>query len=124
MAEAERPEAHARAFAVGAIVLLGLAAVAWRASRPPPAPPTGLPAPGADLALGPLDLNRADAAALAALPGVGPARAEAIVADRAANGIFRTVDDLDRVPGFGPATVGALRPYLTVGLPPGAPPAP
>lgn len=123
MPEATPPESTARAFAVGALLLLGLAAVAWRATRPAPPPPDPFPPPGRDLALGPLDLNVATAEALAALPGVGPTRAEAIVADRAANGIFRSVDELDRVPGFGPATVAALRPYVTVGLPAAGPPA-
>lgn len=76
----------------------------------------GLSPSDAALTLGrPLDLNRASLAALEQLPGVGPARAAAIVADREDRGAFPTVDALDRVRGFGPATVDRLRPYLTVG---------
>lgn len=61
----------------------------------------------------PVDLNNADAEGLGAVPGIGPSRAQAIVADREANGVFETVDALDRVRGFGPATVDAVAPYLS-----------
>lgn len=54
-------------------------------------------------------LNGADAAALDALPGVGPATAARIIAWRDANGGFRSVDDLEQVPGIGPARLDALR---------------
>lgn len=56
-----------------------------------------------------VDLNTATAAELDALPGVGPATAAKIVADRAANGPFRSVDDLMRVSGIGPAKFDALK---------------
>lgn len=52
----------------------------------------------------PIDLNRADADTLAALPGVGPGRAEAIVRTRAIEP-FRSVSDLARVPGIGEGTI-------------------
>jgi len=48
-----------------------------------------------------LDINRADADALQALPGIGPALARLIVAYRAAHGPFRESGDLLRVPGIG-----------------------
>ena len=57
----------------------------------------------------PLDLNSATAAQLDALPGIGPARARAIVAYREANGRFASVDGLARVPGIGPALAGRIR---------------
>ena len=62
----------------------------------------------------PLDLNRATAAELDCLPGLGPALAGRIVADRAARGLYRSVDDLDRVPGIGRRLAERLRPFLTV----------
>lgn len=58
---------------------------------------------------GPVDLNRASAAELEALPGVGPSLAARIVAWRAQQGPFRSVDELERVPGIGPATVARVR---------------
>ena len=61
-----------------------------------------------------LDPNRASAEALALLPGIGPARAAAIVAERA-RGPFRRPGDLARVHGIGPRTVAKLRPWLQIG---------
>ena len=53
-------------------------------------------------AAGPVNINKADAAKLASeLQGVGPALAEAIVADRQANGNFETPEALMRVKGIG-----------------------
>ena len=63
-----------------------------------------------------IDLNTADTDTLQRLPGIGPALAERIVKDRAANGPFATVDDLTRVEGIGEKTVEAIRPYVTVEL--------
>ncbi len=58
---------------------------------------------------GRVDLNRAGAAELETLPRIGPALAARILADRSERGPFRSVDDLDRVQGIGPATIAALR---------------
>lgn len=59
-----------------------------------------------------IDLNTATAAELESLPAIGPRRAEAIIADRAARGPFRSVDDLDRVHGIGPGTINRIRDYV------------
>lgn len=56
----------------------------------------------------PFDPNRANTFELAALPGLSAALAEAIVADRDANGPFVDCADLGRVDGVGPATVAVL----------------
>lgn len=66
-----------------------------------------------------VNLNTAEAWLLEALPGIGKTRAEAIVAYRTANGIFKSIDELLEVPGIGPATVEGLREKATV-LPEGA----
>jgi competence protein ComEA len=58
-----------------------------------------------------IDPNTADAAALEALPGVGPARAAAIVAARG-DGPYRTLADLGRVRGIGPVTLRRAAPWL------------
>lgn len=61
-----------------------------------------------------VDLNRADDSTLQTLPGVGPATAAAILEWRAANGSFRSVDDLLGVPGIGEKTLEKLRALVTV----------
>jgi competence protein ComEA len=63
----------------------------------------------------PLDLNAATAEQLDTLPGVGPATAAAIVDHRQRNGPFATVDGLLDVRGIGPAKLEAIRDLVTVG---------
>jgi competence protein ComEA len=60
-----------------------------------------------------LNLNTATASELDALPGIGAAKAAAILQYRERHGPFPTVDELARVPGFGPAAVSRLRDRLT-----------
>ncbi|WP_343601513.1 ComEA family DNA-binding protein [Mycobacterium sp.] len=61
-----------------------------------------------------IDLNRATAQQLDALPGVGPVTAAAIVAWRDAHGKFTSVDQLAEVDGIGPARLDKLRPLVRV----------
>lgn len=62
-----------------------------------------------------LDLNRATAVQLEALPGIGSSKAAAIVAAREQSGGFRSVDELEGVRGIGPAMLEKLRPLVRVG---------
>lgn len=62
-----------------------------------------------------IDINRATAAELEELPGVGPATAEKIVDDREANGPFTKPEDLMRVPGIGAKKFDAMREQVSVG---------
>jgi competence ComEA-like helix-hairpin-helix protein len=73
----------------------------------------GRPSRPADVT-GPVDLNRASAADLTRLPGIGPVLAARIVAARDANGPFASVEDLRRVGGVGPAKLAAFREHVTV----------
>lgn len=61
-----------------------------------------------------LDLNDADAAALDALPGIGPVLAGRIVDWRTANGPLASVDQLGEVDGIGPTLLAKLRPLVRV----------
>lgn len=71
------------------------------------------------MASGKVDINRDSAAALAAgLNGVGPAKAEAIVAHREKNGPFRSADQLAEVRGIGLSTVEKNRDVIVVSAPP------
>ncbi|NBC69486.1 hypothetical protein GT003_10830 [Paenibacillus sacheonensis] len=64
---------------------------------------------------GKIDVNHASAAELDALPGIGAAKANAIVADRERNGAFRSADDLQRVKGIGPKLVEKLKSLIVLG---------
>jgi len=67
---------------------------------------------------GPVDLNTADAATLAReLKGIGPARAEAIIAWREANGPFKAPEDIVLVQGIGERVLEDNRALLSVSKP-------
>ena len=59
-----------------------------------------------------INLNTADAAALAELPGLGPGMAARIVAFRKETGPFDAVDDLADVAGMTERRIRAIPPYL------------
>lgn len=61
-----------------------------------------------------VDLNGADAAALAQLPGIGPTLAARIVAYRDLNGPFASADELLDVAGITPGRLDRIAPYLVV----------
>jgi len=94
-----------RTATIGAAVAVA-SAVALRGPTPAATPPQ--PARAVRI-----DPDRADAATLALLPGVGPGLAARIVADRAERGPFEAPEELARVRGIGPATLEAMRPYLS-----------
>ena len=93
------------ALAVFLVLLLGLLAYRGYGNGLRARPTELLPTAGA------VDLNTADVAELEQVPGLGPARAKAIVVARAA-APFDEPGDLDRVPGFGPAIVEKVRPFV------------
>ena len=70
----------------------------------------GLPALAAE---GVVNINTADAAALALLPGVGPSTAGRIVEFRTENGEFESATDLMLVRGIGERTFERMRSYVT-----------
>ncbi len=61
-----------------------------------------------------VNLNTATLDQLETLKGVGPAKAQAIIDYRKKNGNFKTVDELNNVPGFGDKTLAKLKPEITV----------
>lgn len=60
-----------------------------------------------------IDINHADLATLATLPGVGEKIAERISAYREANGSFKSVDELLNVKGIGPKMFDKIKPLIT-----------
>jgi competence protein ComEA len=79
-----------------------------------PIPPEAVSPSASPAAAAMISVNTATEAELVALSGVGPVLAAAIVAHRDAHGPFTTIDALLAVPGVGPAKLEALRAQATL----------
>ena len=69
---------------------------------------------GAARLSGTVNINTATAEQLQLLPGIGEARARALVEQRERHGRFQRIDDLLAVQGIGGAGLEELRPYVTL----------
>jgi len=97
------------------IALLGTLACAFSLSPLLPTPIRAQePAAAEASRSGVVNLNTASAAELVRLPGIGPARAQAILELRARLTRFSRLEELLRVKGIGRATFRKLRPMLTL----------
>ena len=67
------------------------------------------------LAFAKVNINKATVEELKALPGIGQAKAEAIVKDREANGPFKSPEDITRVSGIGPKMLEKIKDEIAVG---------
>ena len=66
-----------------------------------------------------LDLNRASAADLEQLPGIGAVLAQRMITYRQSHGGFQTVEELRQVKGIGRKKLDRVRPLVTVAVPGG-----
>jgi competence protein ComEA len=86
---------------------------------PGPAPALERPAAGTQRTDAPpagrLDLNSATADELRTLPGVGEVLAARIVQSRLEQGPFRSVEEVERVPGIGPRLRERIAPLVRAG---------
>jgi len=62
-----------------------------------------------------IDINRAEAWLLEALPGIGPSKAQAIIDYREQNGGFSDVVEITEVPGIGMSMYEDIQNMITVG---------
>jgi len=83
-------------------------------ANPPPSVSGG--ASGSGGSAGALvNINTATATELETLPRIGPVTAQRIIEYREANGPFEAIEDIQNVPGIGPATFEGLKDLITVG---------
>ena len=76
-------------------------------------PPAATAKPAAQQA-GPVNINTASQAQLETLPGIGPAKAQAILEWRAANGRFTDPAQLLEISGIGEKTLMNMLPYIYI----------
>ncbi len=78
------------------------------AAAPAAAAASGPDRGGASAASGPISLGSATEADLETIDGIGPVTAADIIEYRDAHGGVGSIDQLDEIPGIGPATIAAL----------------
>lgn len=61
-----------------------------------------------------VNVNTATATQLSSIKGLGPKKAQAIIDYRQQNGSFKSVDDLNQVPGISDKLLANIKPYVTV----------
>ncbi|HEY7163010.1 MAG TPA: helix-hairpin-helix domain-containing protein [Candidatus Binatia bacterium] len=71
----------------------------------------------AGIALAAVNVNTATKDELISIKGIGEKRAQAIIDYRTKNGPFKTVDDLEKVPGIGPGLMKQIKPNVSVSGP-------
>lgn len=86
-----------------------------RGEASPPAPGASGGASVRGTTGGKININTATAAELETLPRIGPTMAQRIVDYREANGPFKTIEDIQNVPGIGPTTFAGIKDLITVG---------
>jgi competence protein ComEA len=96
------------------LALLSLIAVANPVAAAPKAPGNAPESPASAASSGVVNLNTATEAELLRLPGVGPAKAQAILALREQLKGFHKLEDLMRVKGIGRKSFRDLQPMLTL----------
>lgn len=93
-------------------VLVGVSAAGWAAPDAAPKAPVTRSAP--QKTAGVININTADANALAELNGVGPSKAAAIIEHRKQHGPFKSVEQLADVKGIGDALIAKNRDRISV----------
>jgi competence protein ComEA len=65
-----------------------------------------------------ININTATLEQLDSLPGIGPATAQKIIDYRSANGPFKRIEDIQNVPDIGQVTFDKIRELITIGTSP------
>lgn len=96
------PDADPNALNLAERIIDGQKIVVPRAGQEPlPLPDHAAPEKAQPVWTGPLRINTATQTELESLPGIGPAKAAAIIEHRTTHGPFQSLEDLQQVPGIG-----------------------
>ncbi|WP_214699093.1 MULTISPECIES: helix-hairpin-helix domain-containing protein [unclassified Exiguobacterium] len=76
--------------------------------------PVAQEVPSTELEPNGVHVNSATKDELMSVPGIGPAKADAILNHLKENGPFKSYEDLGNVKGFGEKTLESMKPYLLV----------
>jgi competence protein ComEA len=106
------PKADLNGLNLASPVTDGMQVLVPTRARSTPTSATSLP--GASPTPATVNINSADQVTLETIPGIGPVTAMAILEYRERVGPFASIDELIEVSGIGPATLEAMRPYVTV----------
>ena len=106
-----RPRRAGRLAALAAALFCALPA---QADGPRPATRSATTAQASASKAGVVNLNQATEPELTRLPGIGPSRAQAIIALRDRMKRFKRIEDIMRVKGIGRRTFRKLRPMLAL----------
>ena len=111
-----REGADLRSINLAALLTDGQQIIVWKrgSAGSVATPPGGVVAPGAGAAGQLVNLNTATLDQLETLPGIGPALGQRIIDYRELHGPFTSVDDLENVSGIGEQRLEDLRPLVTV----------
>ncbi len=63
-----------------------------------------------------ININKADETQLQDIPGIGPAKASAIIEYRELNGSFKTIEDIKNISGIGDKTFEKLKDLISVNI--------
>ena len=61
-----------------------------------------------------ININTADFETLCLLPGIGPSKAQAIIAYREQKGLFINIEDIQKVKGIGPALFNTIKDLISL----------
>jgi competence protein ComEA len=78
-------------------------------------PPAGLPTSSSSIQTTLININTASLEELDSLPGIGPATAQKIIDYRTTSGPFETIESIIEVDGIGPVTYARIKDLISVG---------
>ncbi|MBY0544925.1 MAG: ComEA family DNA-binding protein [Gammaproteobacteria bacterium] len=100
-------------YILSALVLVGLSISTGAFAETVASKADSAPVASASLSA-PVNVNTADVNMLETVKGLGPSKAQAIIDYRNKNGHYKTIQDVENVPGIGPKLLEKIQSQITV----------